>query len=66
MKVLLQRVKQAEVRVNGEILGEISQGLLAFIGIEKNDNHALLNKMLTKLLSGVTIKGSSPDNCNKF
>lgn len=37
MKVLLQRVLSAEVKVEGKIVSEIGKGLLIFIGIEKND-----------------------------
>ena len=37
MKIVVQRVSQASVKVNGEIVGEISQGLLLLIGIEEND-----------------------------
>ena len=37
MKIVIQRVSQASVKVSGEIVGEISQGLLLLIGIEEND-----------------------------
>jgi D-tyrosyl-tRNA(Tyr) deacylase len=37
MKVVIQRVSEASVKVNNEITGEISQGLLLLIGIEEND-----------------------------
>lgn len=51
MKVLIQRVKKAEVTVDNQSIGAISQGLLAFIGIEKSDDRHLLDKMLNKLLN---------------
>lgn len=51
MKVLIQRVKKAEVTVDSQSIGAISQGLLAFIGIEKHDDQHLLDKMLHKLLN---------------
>lgn len=51
MKVLIQRVKKAEVTVDNQSIGAISQGLLAFIGIEKHDDQHLLDKMLNKLLN---------------
>lgn len=50
MKILLQRVKRANVVVNDEIVGEISQGLLAFVGIEPEDHPALIEKGIDKLL----------------
>ncbi len=37
MKVLLQRVLQAEVRVHGERIGRIGAGLLVMVGIEQDD-----------------------------
>ena len=48
---LIQRVSEAKVVVNNENIGEIQQGILAFIGIEKEDNtdHAL--RLLDKILS---------------
>jgi D-tyrosyl-tRNA(Tyr) deacylase len=37
MKVLLQRVRRAAVRVNGETVGNIDRGLLVFLGVEQGD-----------------------------
>lgn len=37
MKLLIQRVKQASVAVNNQVVGQINQGLLIFIGIVKGD-----------------------------
>ncbi|HIW06395.1 MAG TPA: D-tyrosyl-tRNA(Tyr) deacylase [Candidatus Ignatzschineria merdigallinarum] len=50
MKILLQRVKKADVVVNEETIGEISQGLLALVGIEPEDNTASVEKGIDKLL----------------
>jgi hypothetical protein len=33
VKALLQRVKQASVRVDGQIVAEINAGLLVFLGL---------------------------------
>ena len=51
MKVLLQRVQWAKVEVDQEIVGEIDAGLLVFLGVEKNDDEALADKLLQKLLA---------------
>ena len=40
MKVLLQRVSRAEVRVGGESVSAIGPGLLVFVGVEKGDTAA--------------------------
>ncbi len=51
MKALIQRVTNAKVEVDGEITGEINQGLLVFLGIEKYDEKAEVDKMIKRLLS---------------
>ncbi|XP_063537552.1 D-aminoacyl-tRNA deacylase isoform X2 [Cydia strobilella] len=38
MKALIQRVMNAKVTVNGEVVSNIEQGLCVLIGISKNDN----------------------------
>lgn len=37
MKLVIQRVSRAEVRVGGETVGGIRRGLLVFVGVEKGD-----------------------------
>lgn len=51
MKALLQRVRQAHVEVEGEVVGAIDQGLLVLVGIEPHDDAALVEKMLGRLLA---------------
>lgn len=50
MRVVIQRVTEASVTVENEIVGSISQGLLVLLGIEQEDNQEdvawLLNKTL--------------------
>ena len=51
MKALIQRVSRAQVEVNNQITGQIDQGLLVFVGIEKYDEFAEVDKMIKRLLS---------------
>lgn len=51
MKALIQRVSHAKVVVEGETVGEIEQGLLVLLGIDKGDNEARADKLLNKLLA---------------
>lgn len=51
MRVLIQRVKQASVVVDGQTIGAIDAGLLAFVGLGKNDTLQVAEKMLNKLLA---------------
>ncbi len=37
MRILLQRVNYASVKVDGEVKGEIEKGVLLFVGITHND-----------------------------
>lgn len=51
MKLLIQRVTQANVKVNNEIVGKIEQGLLVFLGIEKNDTTVQADYLVNKLIN---------------
>lgn len=38
MKVLVQRVKQASVTVDDKLISSVKQGMLVFLGVEKDDS----------------------------
>lgn len=48
---LLQRVSEARVTVDGELVGEIARGLLVLIGVEKGDSEAGADRLLQRLMS---------------
>ncbi|MGI9277251.1 MAG: D-aminoacyl-tRNA deacylase [Endozoicomonas sp.] len=50
MRGLIQRVQSARVEVDGETVGEIANGLLLFLGVEKDDTPARADKLLNKVL----------------
>ena len=49
MRVLLQRVSRAEVRVDGRITGKIGRGLVVFVGIGPNDGDSQIAWMIEKI-----------------
>lgn len=51
MRALIQRVSQASVHVNSERIGAIEGGLLALIGVERDDTPARGEKLLQKMLN---------------
>ena len=50
MILVVQRVSQARVRVAGQTVGEIGQGLLVMVCAEQGDTEAQCDKLLAKLL----------------
>ncbi|HEX6865159.1 MAG TPA: D-aminoacyl-tRNA deacylase, partial [Thermoanaerobaculia bacterium] len=49
MRVVLQRVSRASVRVEGETVGEIGRGFLVLVGIERGDGPAQVKAAADKL-----------------
>ena len=48
---LIQRVKRASVDANNERVGEIEQGILLLLGIEKTDTQTTADKLIDKVLA---------------
>lgn len=51
MRFVIQRVKHAQVEVEGEIVGKISRGFLVLIGISQTDTREIAEKMIKKLVN---------------
>jgi D-tyrosyl-tRNA(Tyr) deacylase len=51
MIALLQRVSEATVHVNGKRVGGIRHGILALIGVERNDSEAEADRLLQRVLA---------------
>jgi D-aminoacyl-tRNA deacylase len=47
---LIQRVTEASVRVDGQIVGAIARGLLTLVGVRRGDNEAAADRLLERLL----------------
>ena len=50
MRFVIQRVKESEVRVDGEVLGSIGKGLMVLIGVSNSDTKEIADKMIKKML----------------
>ncbi|MEE1224185.1 MAG: D-aminoacyl-tRNA deacylase [Clostridia bacterium] len=49
MRAVVQRVKNASVRIDGEICGQINQGLLVFLGVSKEDTETDITYISDKI-----------------
>ena len=49
MKLIVQRVKNAQVKVENEIVGKIDQGFLVFLGVTHNDSNENADYLVKKL-----------------
>lgn len=51
MIALIQRVSQASVTVEQQMIGQIDQGLLVLLGVERDDTPEKMQKLATKVMS---------------
>ena len=51
MRVVIQRVSEAAVKIEGSIVGQIEQGLLVLLGIEHDDTKKDADYLLQKLIN---------------
>ena len=51
MKALVQRVQEASVTVDGEIVGKIARGLVVFVGVDRNDSQQDLEYLVDKVVN---------------
>ncbi len=49
MKLVVQRVVKSDLKINGKIFSSIGYGMVIFIGISKEDDLSLLNKLAYKI-----------------
>jgi D-tyrosyl-tRNA(Tyr) deacylase len=63
MRVLLQRVSRAEVRVGDRVTGRIGRGFLLLVGLTHTDDEAALAWMADKVV-GLRLFGDADDKMN--
>lgn len=51
MIALIQRVAEASVSVDGEVVGAIGRGILALVGVERGDGEAEADRLLERIVT---------------
>jgi len=64
MIALLQRVTQASVSVEGELIGEIGRGLLVFVAVHRDDADADVARLTDRIL-GYRVFPDTDDRMNR-
>ncbi|MBP9999986.1 MAG: D-tyrosyl-tRNA(Tyr) deacylase [Clostridiales bacterium] len=64
MKLVIQRVNHAEVKVDGEIVGKIGKGFLVLVGIGHEDTKEIADRYLKKMI-GLRIFEDEEGKTNK-
>ena len=49
MRVVIQRVKEAQVKVAGQLKGQIAKGLLIFLGVAREDDKVSADYLIKKI-----------------
>lgn len=63
MRFVVQVVSEANVKIDGEIKGKIGRGFMVLVGVGKEDNEDIADRMVNKLL-GLRIFPDENDKTN--
>lgn len=63
MKVVVQRVSEASVKVDGKIVGEINAGFMLLVGIDENDEKTDADWLVQKIVN-LRVFGDENDKLN--
>lgn len=64
MKIVLQRVKNAKVEVEGKVLSAIDHGFLLLLGIHQQDTKSLIPYLVDKIIQ-LRVFGDEEDKMNR-
>lgn len=51
MRVVVQRSKEASVRVDNKVVGKIDNGFVILVGFTEGDNELIIDKMINKVIN---------------
>ncbi len=51
MRLVVQKVSQSNVKIDGDVVGKIDQGFMVLVGITNDDNEKIVDKMVDKLIN---------------
>ncbi|MFA5087426.1 MAG: D-aminoacyl-tRNA deacylase [Candidatus Omnitrophota bacterium] len=63
MRIVIQRVKEAQVTVGDQVIGQVKQGMLVFLAVGKNDSAADVDYLVDKIIH-LRIFGDSQGKMN--
>ena len=50
MRIVLQRVKEASVTIDGEVYGAINKGYMILVGFNNDDTHEIIDRLVEKVI----------------
>ena len=50
MKLVIQRVLNSSVKVNGKVIGEIGKGFMVLVGVAESDTKEIADKLVDKMI----------------
>ncbi|MBR0137037.1 MAG: D-tyrosyl-tRNA(Tyr) deacylase [Erysipelotrichaceae bacterium] len=50
MRAVIQRVREADVKVDGRTIGKIGKGYMILVGFSNDDNEEIISRMIKKIL----------------
>ena len=66
MRFVVQRVREASVSVEQQVIGQIGHGLLVFVGVADSDDRQIAEKMIDKGNRPSFTLAGKPDKANEL
>lgn len=50
MRAVIQRVKEADVKIDGKVHGQIEKGYMILVGFKESDDHQIIDRLVDKII----------------